>query len=80
MRSTSIACAPARSSVAFKSPVVFYGTPPDKADMARIKAPVYGFFARNDARVDATIPDATANMKAAGKKFEQVTYDGAGRR
>jgi carboxymethylenebutenolidase len=57
---------------------VFYGTPPDKADLARIKAPVYGFFAGNDARVDATIPDATANMKAAGKKFEQVTYDGAG--
>ena len=46
--------------------------------MARIKAPVYGFFAGNDARIGATIPDAIANMKAAGKTFEPVTYDGAG--
>jgi len=57
---------------------VFYGGPPDKDAMARINAPVYGFFAGNDARVDATLPDATANMKAAGKTFEPVTYDGAG--
>jgi carboxymethylenebutenolidase len=26
----------------------------------------------------ALIPDAIANMKAAGKNFEPVTYDGAG--
>jgi carboxymethylenebutenolidase len=57
---------------------VFYGPPPDKDAMARIKAPVYGFFAGNDARIDAMIPDAIANMKAAGKTFEPVTYDGAG--
>jgi carboxymethylenebutenolidase len=46
--------------------------------MARIKAPVYGFFAGNDARIGAMIPDAIANMKAAGKTFEPVTYEGAG--
>jgi carboxymethylenebutenolidase len=57
---------------------VFYGGPPDKDAMARIKAPVYGFFAGNDARIDAMLPDATANMKAAGKAFDPVTYDGAG--
>lgn len=57
---------------------VFYGPPPDKAAMANIKAPVYGFFAGNDARIGAMIPDAVANMKAAGKTFEPVTYDGAG--
>ena len=57
---------------------VFYGPPPDKDAMARIKAPVYGFFAGNDARIGAMIPDATANMKAAGKTFDPVTYDGAG--
>jgi len=57
---------------------VFYGGPPDKDAMARIVAPVYGFYAGNDARVDATIPDATANMKAAGKVYEPVTYEGAG--
>jgi carboxymethylenebutenolidase len=57
---------------------VFYGGPPDKDAMARIHAPVYAFYAGNDARIDATIPDATAGMKAAGKAYEPVTYDGAG--
>jgi carboxymethylenebutenolidase len=57
---------------------VFYGPPPDKEAMSRIKAPVYGFYAGNDARIGATIPDTVANMKAAGKIYEPVTYDGAG--
>src|SRR5271169_3830013 len=57
---------------------VFYGPPPDKDAMTRIKAPVYGFYAGNDARIDATLPDTTAQMKAAGKTFDPVTYDGAG--
>ena len=57
---------------------VFYGGPPEKADMARIKAPVYGFFAENDARIGAMIPDAQAAMKAAGKTFEPMTYKDAG--
>lgn len=57
---------------------VFYGPPPDKDAMKRINAPVYGFFAGNDARIGAMIPDAIANMKAAGKTFEPVIYDGAG--
>src|SRR6202035_5167856 len=55
---------------------VFYGTGP--ADVATITAPVYGFYAGNDARIGATIPATTAAMKAAGKKYEPVTYDGAG--
>jgi len=55
---------------------VFYGTGP--ADVSGITAPVYGFYGGNDARVDATIPDSQAKMKAAGKKYEPVTYDGAG--
>jgi carboxymethylenebutenolidase len=57
---------------------VFYGPPPDKDAMARIKAPVYGFYAGNDARIGATLPDTIGQMKAAGKTFEPVTYDGAG--
>ena len=55
---------------------VFYGTGPE--DVSTITAPVYGFYGGNDARVDATIPVTTAAMKAAGKKYEPVTYDGAG--
>ena len=57
---------------------VFYGPPPAQDAMGRIKAPVYGFFAGNDARIGAMIPDAITQMKAAGKLFEPVTYDGAG--
>lgn len=57
---------------------VFYGPPPDKDALVRIKAPVYGFFAGNDARIGAMIPDAITQIKAAGKTFEPVTYDGAG--
>jgi carboxymethylenebutenolidase len=55
---------------------VFYGTGP--ADVSTIVAPVYGFYGGNDERVDATIPATAAAMKAAGKKYEPVTYDGAG--
>ena len=55
---------------------VFYGTGP--ADVSTITAPVYGFYAENDARIGATIPGTTAAMKAAGKKYEPMTYDGAG--
>ncbi len=57
---------------------VFYGGPPAKDAMEHIKAPVYGFYAGNDARIDATIPEATAAMKAAGKTYDPVTYEGAG--
>jgi carboxymethylenebutenolidase len=57
---------------------VFYGSGPTKESMANIKAPVYGFYAGNDSRIGATLPDTIANMKAAGKKYEPVTYDGAG--
>lgn len=57
---------------------VFYGSPPDKAEMLRIKAPVYGFYAENDARIGATIPDAVTQMQAAAKTYEPVTYKDAG--
>ncbi len=57
---------------------VFYGPPPPDADMANISAPVYGFYGGNDARIDATIPATITAMKAAGKTYEPVTYDGAG--
>jgi carboxymethylenebutenolidase len=57
---------------------VFYGPPPSKDAMASITAPIYGFYAGNDARIGATLSDAVEAMKAAGKTFDPVTYDGAG--
>jgi len=61
-----------------KAAFVFYGTPPKPEDIARIACPVYGFYAGNDARVTATVPKATEDMKAAVKTYEPVTYEGAG--
>jgi carboxymethylenebutenolidase len=55
---------------------VFYG--PGPTDVSSITAPVYGFYAGEDARIGATIPGTEEAMKKAGKKFEPVTYAGAG--
>jgi carboxymethylenebutenolidase len=55
---------------------VFYGSGPD--DVTTITAPVYGFYAGKDERIGATIPATTAAMKAAGKKYDPVTYVDAG--
>ena len=57
---------------------VFYGPPPAKDAMAHIKGPVYGFYAGNDARIGATVPDTTTAMKAAGKTFEPVPMTAQG--
>jgi len=62
-----------------KAAFVFYGTGPDsKEAIAKIKAPVYGFYGGSDARVDATIPKSQDLMKEASKTYEPVTYEGAG--
>jgi carboxymethylenebutenolidase len=55
---------------------VFYG--PGPADVSAINAPIYGFYAGEDARIGATIPATTDAMKAAGKKYDPVIYAGAG--
>jgi carboxymethylenebutenolidase len=55
---------------------VFYGPPP--SDFSGITAPVYGFYAGNDARITATVPATKDAMAAAGKKYDAVVYDGAG--
>ena len=57
---------------------VFYGPPPPTESLAGITAPVYGFYAGNDARITATVPATKDAMAAAGKKYEAVIYDGAG--
>jgi carboxymethylenebutenolidase len=58
---------------------VFYGPPPsDPAALARIACPVYGFYGGNDNRINATIPKTREQMKAAGKIYEPVIYEGAG--
>jgi carboxymethylenebutenolidase len=72
-----------------KAAFVFYGTTPesnaqgqpyavDQAGLARINAPVYGFYAENDMRVNATVPPTVEAMKALKKHYDPVTYAGAG--
>ena len=72
-----------------KAAFVFYGTAPnnnaqgqaytiDKTALGQIGAPVYGFYAENDMRVDATVPPTVDAMKELKKSYEPVTYAGAG--
>ena len=58
--------------------VVYYGVSPAAADLAKVKAAVLGLYGGDDARVDATIPPAEAEMKRLGKIYEPHIYEGAG--
>lgn len=58
--------------------VVYYGTSPDAAKLAQVKAPVLGLYGSDDARVNATIPPAEAELKKLKKTYEPNTYEGAG--
>ena len=58
--------------------VVYYGASPEAAELASIQAPVVGFYGADDARVNATIPAAEAEMKKLGKSYEPNIYEGAG--
>ena len=59
--------------------VVYYGSSPsDAAAYAKIAAPVLGLYGADDARVNATIPAAEAEMKKLGKPFTANVYEGAG--
>jgi carboxymethylenebutenolidase len=58
---------------------VFYGTgPSDPPAIARIKAPVHGFYGANDNRVNATIPETERLMREAKKAYDLIIYPGAG--
>lgn len=62
-----------------KAAFVFYGTAPkDNKALAKIECPVYGFYGESDSRVNASLPETSEAMTKLGKKFEPVTYAGAG--
>lgn len=68
-----------------KAGFVFYGSGPAAADgtpnklaLAKINAPVYGFYASNDARINATLPKTSEVMTELKKKFDPVTYENSG--
>jgi len=74
----------ATNNPSIKAAFVFYGSAPaienapDKAALAKITAPVYGFYAGNDARINATLPATIAAMAELKKTFDPVTYEGSG--
>jgi carboxymethylenebutenolidase len=54
--------------------VVFYGTQPTDDIMAKIKAPVLGFYGEDDARVTSTVEPTVSAMKQHGKSYEPHIY------
>lgn len=61
------------------SVLVFYGSGPEaRSELARIVAPVHGFYAENDARVNATVGQTTETMKDLGKPYFPEFYAGGG--
>jgi carboxymethylenebutenolidase len=69
----------ATHSATIKAAMPFYGSGPDsRQDIAPIACPVYGFYAENDARINATLDRTAELMKTGGKTFEPLTYPGAG--
>jgi carboxymethylenebutenolidase len=68
----------AAAQPALDAAVVYYGTSPEAAELARVKAPVLGLYGGDDARVNATVGPAEEEMKKLGKTYEVHTYEGAG--
>ena len=68
----------AAAQPALDGAVVYYGTSPEVADLAKVEAPVLGHYGGDDARVNATIPAAEAEMKRLSKPYEPHVYEGAG--
>jgi carboxymethylenebutenolidase len=58
---------------------VFYGSAlRDTAEYEKIRAPVFGFYGENDARITGGVSQTQERMKQLAKKYEPVVYDGAG--
>src|SRR5258705_12946809 len=57
---------------------VYHGTSPADSLLPRVKVPVIGLYAGDDARVNATVAPAEAAMRSLGKTYEPHTFPGAG--
>ena len=68
----------ASSQKELNAAVVYYGTSPEAARLAMVAAPVLGLYGADDARVNATIEPAVAEMSKLGKSYEKEIYEGAG--
>ena len=65
--------------------IVYYGSPTGatattapEENLAKIKAPVIGFYGGSDARINQALPPIEAAMQKLGKSYEKHIYEGAG--
>jgi carboxymethylenebutenolidase len=59
--------------------VIYYGTAPKENDaLAKVKAPVIGFYGGDDHRVTSTVEATEAAMKELNRPFTAHVYEGAG--
>ncbi len=68
----------ATAQPALDAAVVYYGSAPDSAALANVKAPILGLFADNDARVNVTVEPAKKELDRLGRSFEYTMFPGAG--
>ncbi len=68
----------AASQPGLNAAVVFYGTAPDSAALANIKAPVLGLYGGDDARVTSTVDPTKSEMQKLGKTYDPHVFEGAG--
>jgi carboxymethylenebutenolidase len=68
----------AAAQPALDAAVVYYGTSPETPALAGVRAPVLGNYGGDDARVNATIAPAEAELKKLGRSYEPRVYEGAG--
>lgn len=68
----------AAATIAPEACVVFYGSSPDSATLASVRAPVLGLYGGDDARVNTTIEPARMALTRSKRTYVTHVYDGAG--
>jgi carboxymethylenebutenolidase len=61
-----------------RATVVYYGSSPATPALQNVRAPVLGLYAGDDARVNASVPAAEAELQRLGRTFEAHFFEGAG--
>lgn len=67
----------AAESNSLKAAVVFYGSAPDDATLAKVHCPVFGIYGETDTRITVAVPKVDETMKKLGKKYTYKIYSGA---
>jgi carboxymethylenebutenolidase len=60
-----------------RAAIVFYGTAPTEAELAKVKCPVFGLYGETDERITSKVPEVDAAMKKLKKPYEFKIYKAA---